>query len=146
MEAGAAGKDDSVRRELSQLRLADLVERPDLAIDAGLAHPAGDQLRHLRAEIENENAIGHGTRRAVDEGGEGNGLAAPRKAASANVVQVLPAIGAFADLDAPLAVTALRHELTAEGLVEEARRIAFQDPDHRRRPAVATQAREHRSQ
>ncbi len=35
------------------------VERKDLAIDPGLAHAPRDQLRHLRAEIENKNAVGH---------------------------------------------------------------------------------------
>jgi hypothetical protein len=43
-----------------------LVERMDLAIDAGLAHPARDQLGHLAAEIDDQNALvmgfggGHG--------------------------------------------------------------------------------------
>ena len=29
----------------------------DLAIDAGLAHPARDQLRHLRAEVDDEDDV-----------------------------------------------------------------------------------------
>ena len=33
------------------------VERGDLAIDAGLAHPPGDQLRHLAAEVDDEDGI-----------------------------------------------------------------------------------------
>ncbi len=32
-------------------------ERMDLAIDAGLAHPARDQLRHLRAEVDDEDDV-----------------------------------------------------------------------------------------
>ena len=31
------------------------VERPDFAIDAGFADPAGDQLGDLAAEIQNQN-------------------------------------------------------------------------------------------
>ena len=34
------------------------VERPDLAIDAGFAQAAGDQLGHLAAEIEDQHAFG----------------------------------------------------------------------------------------
>ena len=34
------------------------VERPDLAIDAALAHAPGDQLRDLAAEIEDQHAVG----------------------------------------------------------------------------------------
>jgi hypothetical protein len=45
-----------------------LVERMDLAIDAGLAHPAGDQLGHLAAEIDDQNAL------VVGFGGHGRGV------------------------------------------------------------------------
>lgn len=45
--AGGVGVDD----------LLGLVERMDLAIDAGLAHPARDQLGHLAAEIDDQNAL-----------------------------------------------------------------------------------------
>ena len=34
-------------------------EGMDLAIDAALAHAARDELRHLAAEIEDEDAVGH---------------------------------------------------------------------------------------
>ncbi len=35
-----------------------LAERGDLAINAGLAHPARDQLRHLAAEVDDKDGIG----------------------------------------------------------------------------------------
>ena len=35
-------------------------EGMDLAIDAALAHAPGDELGHLAAEIEDEDAVGHG--------------------------------------------------------------------------------------
>ena len=34
-----------------------LVEGMDLAIDPALAHPAGDQLGHLAAEIDDQDAV-----------------------------------------------------------------------------------------
>ena len=34
-----------------------LLERHDLGIDALLAHPARDQLRHLAAEIDDQNLV-----------------------------------------------------------------------------------------
>ena len=34
------------------------VERPDLAIDAGLAQPPGDQLSDLAAEVQDQHAFG----------------------------------------------------------------------------------------
>ena len=55
-EAGTAGQDHGLGREL-QKSLFRQLERRDLAIDAGLAHPARDQLRHLRAEIDNEHLV-----------------------------------------------------------------------------------------
>ena len=51
-------------------RLVGAVERRDLAIDPGLAHPPGDQLGHLAAEIDDEDGIGldrHG--RAIGSAG-----------------------------------------------------------------------------
>ncbi len=35
------------------------VERHDLGVDALLAHAPGDQLRHLAAEIDDEDGVGH---------------------------------------------------------------------------------------
>src|SRR6516165_2174576 len=58
---GAAGQDDRARREVTDLVFADRV-RVDLAIDPALAHPARDQLGHLAAEIEDQDAVGHGWR------------------------------------------------------------------------------------
>ena len=43
--------------------LLGLVERHDLGIDALLAHAPGDQLRHLAAEIDDEDGVGHGSGR-----------------------------------------------------------------------------------
>ena len=37
-----------------------LRERHDLAIDASLAHAPGDELRHLAAEVDDEDVLGHG--------------------------------------------------------------------------------------
>ena len=42
-------------------RVGARVEGMDLAIDAALAHAPRDQLRHLAAEIEDEDAVGHGS-------------------------------------------------------------------------------------
>ena len=39
-------------------RLVGGVERGDLAIDAGLAHAARDQLGHLAAEVDDEDGFG----------------------------------------------------------------------------------------
>ena len=55
----AAGQDNGRRAELADRRFAD-TERVNFRIDAGFPDPAGDQLRHLRAEIENQDAVGHG--------------------------------------------------------------------------------------
>ena len=53
-----AGKDDAARLEVGDaLRVA--VEGEDLAIDPRLAQPPRDELGHLRAEIEDEDAVGH---------------------------------------------------------------------------------------
>ncbi len=52
-----AREDDALGVEIGDA-LGIGVERHDLAIDPRLAHPPRDQLRHLRSEIENENAVG----------------------------------------------------------------------------------------
>ena len=36
-----------------------LVERHDLGVDAGLAHAPRDELRHLAAEVDDEDGVGH---------------------------------------------------------------------------------------
>ncbi len=51
-----ARKDDGARPLLGERGLG-LVERNDLGIDARLAHAARDQLRHLAAEIDDQDAI-----------------------------------------------------------------------------------------
>ena len=53
---GAAGEDDPLGLEPLE-RLVGAVERRDLAIDARFAHPPGDQLGHLAAEIDDEDGI-----------------------------------------------------------------------------------------
>ncbi len=50
----SARQDDALRRERVDEGIVD-VERMDLAIDVQLAQPARDQLRVLRAEIENQD-------------------------------------------------------------------------------------------
>jgi len=57
----AARQDDRVRREVAECVFGHRV-RVDLAIDPALAHPARDQLSHLAAEIEDQDAVGHGWR------------------------------------------------------------------------------------
>ena len=54
----SAGQDDGRRLEPADMLV---VERAgmDLAIDPELAQAAGDQLRILRAEVENQDALGH---------------------------------------------------------------------------------------
>ena len=57
-----AGEDHRFRLHLPEGRFG-LLERDDLGIDALLAHPARDQLRHLTAEIDDQNLLmrrGHG--------------------------------------------------------------------------------------
>ena len=56
----AAGEDHRFRREGGDLLGIHQVEGMDLAIDAAFAHAARDELRHLAAEIEDENAVGGG--------------------------------------------------------------------------------------
>ena len=53
-----ARQDDRARSEIADRPLGD-GKRVDLAIDPALAHAARDQLRHLAAEIENQDAVGH---------------------------------------------------------------------------------------
>jgi hypothetical protein len=52
----AAGEDDALRRE-GRDRGWIVVPGPDLAVDAEFAHPARDQLRVLRAEVEDEDLV-----------------------------------------------------------------------------------------
>ena len=61
----AAGEDHRFRLHLVEGGFG-LLERHDLGIDALLAHPARDQLRHLAAEIDDQNLVmrrGHRGRR-----------------------------------------------------------------------------------
>ena len=61
----AAGEDHRFRLHLVEGGFG-LLERHDLGIDALLAHAARDQLRHLTAEIDDQNLVmrrGHGGRR-----------------------------------------------------------------------------------
>ena len=55
---GAAGEDDRLRLVRGE-RGFGFVERHDLAIDAGFAHAARDELGHLRAEIDDEDGSCH---------------------------------------------------------------------------------------
>ena len=63
-----AGEDDPLRVEAMK-RLFSGVERSDLGIDAGFADAARDQLRHLAAEVDDEDGFGgldrHGWRIAI---------------------------------------------------------------------------------
>jgi len=56
---GSAGEDNGLGLRLQE-RGFGLVERHDFAIDAGLAHAPRDQLRHLAAEVDDENGNRHG--------------------------------------------------------------------------------------
>src|SRR5262249_2206673 len=53
---GAAGENHAARGERTHLRVTD-VPGVDLAVDAELAHASGDELRVLRAEIEDQDAM-----------------------------------------------------------------------------------------
>ena len=57
--SGAAGQHDRLRLEARHRRLG-LIERHDFRVDARLAHPAGDELGHLAAEVDDQDGIGHG--------------------------------------------------------------------------------------
>ena len=52
----AAREDDPARRQLADL-LERQVERVDLGVDVLLAHAARDELRVLRAEVEDEDQV-----------------------------------------------------------------------------------------
>src|SRR5687768_14666438 len=52
----AAGQDDGGRLALRDLGRRDPVGN-DLAVDVELAHPAGDQLRVLRTEVDDEDRV-----------------------------------------------------------------------------------------
>jgi hypothetical protein len=54
---GSAGEDDALRPEALE-RFFSGVEGGDLAIDAGLADAARDELRHLAAEVDDEDGFG----------------------------------------------------------------------------------------
>ena len=54
---GAAGEDDALRREGAEPLRVD-VERVDLGVHVRLAHPPGDELGVLRAEIEDDDPVG----------------------------------------------------------------------------------------
>ena len=54
----AARQDDPLRRELADERIADVV-RMDLAVHVRLAHAPRDQLRDLRAEVEDQDLVVH---------------------------------------------------------------------------------------
>ena len=54
---GGARKDDAPGGEPVERRFG-RSEGDDLAIDAGLAHAAGDELGHLAAEIDDEDRVG----------------------------------------------------------------------------------------
>ena len=80
----AAGQDDRLRLHLAEGRFR-LLERHDLAIDALLAHAARDQLRHLAAEIDDQNLVmrrGHRGHRLAGwlDWGHGQGITRPRPA------------------------------------------------------------------
>src|SRR3546814_8889566 len=70
-----AGEDDALQRAVvidHVQAFIRLLERHDLAVDAGLAHAAGDQLGDLRSEIDNKNALRH--RRSEEPLSELNGM------------------------------------------------------------------------
>ena len=52
----AAGENDAARAESADFGVAD-VPGMDLAVDAAFAHAPRDQLRVLRAEVENQDAM-----------------------------------------------------------------------------------------
>ena len=54
----------AARREVADPVFGDR-EGLDFAIDAALAHPARDQLGDLAAEIEDQDAVGHGWRSKI---------------------------------------------------------------------------------
>ncbi len=55
---GAAGENDAFRGELLDKAQVGAARRGmDLAVDVGLAHPASDELRELRAVVEDQDAV-----------------------------------------------------------------------------------------
>ena len=81
----AAGEDHRLRLHLREGGFG-LLERHDFGIDALLAHPARDQLRHLAAEIDDQNLVmrrGHGRRRLAGLAGLGSWQAITRPEAAA---------------------------------------------------------------
>ena len=71
--ARPAGEDHRLGADLGEGALGAL-ERRDLAIDARLAHAPRDELRHLRAEIDDQHlvvAIGDVVVEGVGRGGHG---------------------------------------------------------------------------
>src|SRR5215472_1429639 len=62
--SGAARQDDPARCKVAQ-PIFGHCERMDLAINAALAHTAGDELRDLAAEIEDQDAVGHAWRSKI---------------------------------------------------------------------------------
>src|SRR5262249_32814552 len=57
---GGAARENDALGPHREARLLGLLERHDLRIDALLAHAPRDELRHLRAEIDDENLVVHG--------------------------------------------------------------------------------------
>ena len=55
-EAGPPDRITALGLSVAKARVRAL-ERRDLAIDARLAHPPGDELRHLRAEIDDQQLV-----------------------------------------------------------------------------------------
>ena len=78
----AAGEDDRLGRERADRGVV-RGARQDLGIHAGLAHPPRDQLGVLGAEVEDQDALGHGRRRpgCVSENGIRGGIVTPAPAA-----------------------------------------------------------------
>jgi hypothetical protein len=64
-----AGQDQAFRLKGLDIGLGGGLERVDFAIDAGFAHAPGDQLRHLRAEVDDQNAFGVKVRCGNGHGG-----------------------------------------------------------------------------
>ena len=67
----AAGQDHRLGLQPRE-RFARLRERVDFAIDAGLAHAPRDQLRHLRAEVDDEDEVVAHAPDVAEEAGERN--------------------------------------------------------------------------
>ena len=59
---GSAGKNDAARTECDDVRVGD-VPRMNFAVDAAFADAPCNQLRVLRTEVEDQNAMGVNVRR-----------------------------------------------------------------------------------